>query len=142
MGPRSKETLLKDLEGSIYANLASQLDAQGKLEEAFAMYGRAAKLAAKEFGAAHPRVADPVLRLADIRRRQARYSEALDLYDKALQIQVRHFGDSAPQTQETRQAIAGLSSMANGGVETTGLGLAGRGPGPKAPRRSAGAEPA
>ena len=39
----------------------------------------------------------------------------------SLPGEVRHFGDSAPQTQETRQAIAGLSSMATGSVKPSTL---------------------
>jgi len=90
------------LEAAVLHNLAVNVEDQGRLEDAGALYERA--LAAREAlaGAGAAALRPTLVRLARVREAAGRFEEALALYDRAIPLAEAELGEAHQVTSALR----------------------------------------
>jgi CHAT domain-containing protein/Tfp pilus assembly protein PilF len=91
-------------------NLASILEAQGKLSGAEPLFRRALEMREKHLGSDHPSVAGSLNSLAVLHRKQGRLDKAEPLLRRALFIQEKHFGPEHPSVATFANNLASVLS--------------------------------
>ena len=89
-----------------YNNLASNLNAQGRYDEAEPLYRKALEIHTQVLGEDHPDTATSYNNVAYNLDDQGRYDEAEPLYRKALEIRTRMLGEDHPDTATSYNNVA------------------------------------
>ncbi|NTX60717.1 serine/threonine protein kinase [Myxococcus sp. CA051A] len=108
------------LEVTLATNLASFLQAKGKLPEAVAQGLRALELARKRYPPTDPRLATPVLTAGTMLSYAGRFSESAALLREALERYTAHFGPNHPDVAVVLQVLAVQETYLNQYQEALG----------------------
>ena len=89
-----------------YNNVASNLNAQGRYEEAEPLYRKGLEISQRVLGEEHPSTATSYNNVASNLDDQGRYEEAEPLYRKGLEISQRVLGEEHPSTATSYNNVA------------------------------------
>ena len=89
-----------------YNNVASNLNAQGRYEEAEPLFRKSLEIRQRVLGEEHPSTATSYNNVASNLNAQGRYEEAEPLYRKSLEIRQRVLGEEHPDTAASYNNVA------------------------------------